>query len=308
MAIDNRVTLYKLEVFTLVVELGSVSHAAEQLFVSQPVVTGHIRSLEERVGARLFYREGRHLHMTEAGETVHSWARDVLTHTRELSRHLEGLTDGTRGNVVVGASMSVGSYLLPSLLARFQRDRPLAKVQLNITDSDHAIQAAEAGECDFAVVILDDDPASPSLEGELLGLEQLVLVTGAGSDVGESIGIEELSAVPFVESMEGMIRRTLIDRQLEKVGVRSRNVVLEVGHPEAMKRAAEEGVGVSLLFRGSVQQELETGRLREVELRDRPLSVPLYLVHRKGKLLSAIQRDLMEAIRNKIRGDALAGP
>jgi DNA-binding transcriptional LysR family regulator len=109
MALDSRVTLHKLEVFSLVVELGGVSRAAEQLFVSQPVVSAHIRSLEQRVGARLFYREGRHLRLTEAGRAVHGWANDVLTHTRELSRHLDGLSDGTQGSVVVGASMSVGS-------------------------------------------------------------------------------------------------------------------------------------------------------------------------------------------------------
>ena len=66
MALDSRVTLHKLEVFSLVVELGGVSRAAEQLFVSQPVVTAHIRSLEQRVGARLFYREGRNLRLTES--------------------------------------------------------------------------------------------------------------------------------------------------------------------------------------------------------------------------------------------------
>ena len=104
--LDTRITLYKLEVFDLVVELGSVSRAADQLFVSQPVVTAHIRSLEQRIGGRLFYRKGRQLVLTEAGRAVHAWARDVLTHTHELSRHLDGLSDGSRGSVVLGASMS----------------------------------------------------------------------------------------------------------------------------------------------------------------------------------------------------------
>ena len=162
---DTRVTLHKLEVFSLVVELGGVSRAAEHLYVSQPVVSAHVRSLEERVGARLFYREGHHLVLTEAGRAVHGWATSVLTHTRELSRQLDGLSDGTQGSVVVGASMSVGSYLLPPVVTRFRRDRPLVNLQLNITDSDHAMQETEAGESDFAVVFLEEAPAEPRARG-----------------------------------------------------------------------------------------------------------------------------------------------
>ena len=79
---DTRVTLTKLEVFSLVVELGGVSRAAEHLYVSQPVVSAHVRSLEERVGARLFYREGHHLVLTEAGRAVHGWATSAPARTR----------------------------------------------------------------------------------------------------------------------------------------------------------------------------------------------------------------------------------
>lgn len=299
---DTRISLHKLEVFSLVVELGGVSRAAEHLYVSQPVVSAHIRSLEERVGARLFYREGRHLMLTEAGRAVHGWANDVLTHTRELSRHLDGLSDGTQGSVVVGASMSVGSYLLPPVVTRFRRQRPLVELQLNITDSDHAVEEAEAGESDFAVVFLEGEPANPGLEGHPLGREQFVIVGGVGHPPEtDSITVEQLSGLPFIDSPHGWIRRRIMDQQLESVGIRERNVVIELGHPEAMKRAAEAGLGVALLFRSAVRAELETGRLREITLSDATLSVPIQLVHRRDKLFSAIQRELMTEIEDDLR-------
>ena len=128
MPVDSRVTLHKLEVFELVVEHGSVSRAAEQLYVSQPVVSEHLRSLERRVGAPLFYREARALRLTESGEAVHGWATDLLTRTRSLSRQIDGLSDGMRGSAVIAASMSVGSYLLPRVLAGFRRDRPATEL------------------------------------------------------------------------------------------------------------------------------------------------------------------------------------
>ena len=156
MAVDPRITLQKLEVFCLVVELGGVSRAAEHLFVTQPVVTAHVRSLEQRLGTRLFRREGRQMHLTEAGRAAHEWAVELLTHTREFSRRLDGLADGTRGTVVVAASMSVGSYLMPPVVSRFHEERPLVELELNVSDSRQALQEAELGRCDFAVVTTTD--------------------------------------------------------------------------------------------------------------------------------------------------------
>jgi DNA-binding transcriptional LysR family regulator len=305
MTLDSRITLYKLEVFDLVVECGGVSRAADQLFISQPVVTAHIRSLEERIGARLFYREGRRLVLTEAGRAAHAWARTVLTHTRELSRHLGGLSDGARGSIVLGASMSVGSYLLPPILVRFRRERPLAEIVCNVSDSEREMLATEAGENDFAVVILEAEPQQEGLDAEKLTDEPLIVVAAPDAEPAQSsITVEQLATLPSLESPSGLIRRKLVDRQLAKLGIAQRNVVMELGHPEAMKRAAAGGLGVTLQFRSVVADDIASGRLREIELVDATLSVPVFLVHRKGKLLSAIQRDLIEEIRAGMSPDA----
>jgi DNA-binding transcriptional LysR family regulator len=294
-----RITLHKLEVFELVVERGSVSRAAEQLFVSQPAVTEQLRSLEARVGARLFYREARALRLTEAGEAVHAWAQQVLTHTRSLARQLDGLSDGMRGSALIAASMSVGSYLLPEALARYRRRRPQVQVTLEV--SPEAVEGTLGGRYDFAVVALDREPAQPELEGEMLGEEQLVVV-GAPDAVDPlgAVEVEQLAAMPFVESPQGLLRRSLVDTRLAAAGIPRRDVVIELGHPEAIKRAAAAGLGVTVLFRSAVEHELEAGLLRELPVRDMRLSVPLYLVRRKAKVLSVVQRDIADAIREHV--------
>lgn len=302
--IDSRISLYKLEIFNAVVEFGGVTAAADHLLVSQPVVTAHIRSLEQRIGAPLFRREGRQLRLTEAGEAVQVWSAEVLTRMKELSRHIEGLSDGKRGAAVLGASMSVGSYILPPVLSRFQRERPLVELSLYISESDHVIQATELGECDFSVVIVDHEFDSPTLTKELLRQEEFIIVGApdAGLPEGE-IDVDELGLLPFIEAPRGMIRRSLIDRQLERVGIHRRNVVIELGHPEAMKRAAQQGLGVTMLFRSSIEEDIALGRLREIKLRDTTLAVPLCLAYRKEKRFSPVQRELIDAIRNDVAGD-----
>jgi len=299
--VDRRISLYKLEVFAHVVELGHVGRAAEQLFVAQPVVSAHLRSLEERLGAKLFFREGRQLRLTEAGQAAHAWATEVLTRTRELDRHLQGLADGRQGAISLAASMSIGSYILPPTLSRFRSERPLVEIELSIIDSDHALQATEAGECDFAIVFAEAPPSSPSLTGEAIGVEQVVVVGRAGSPPrDDEIGIRDLAQLDFVESPRGLIRRTLIDRQLERIGIAERNIAIQLGHPEAMKRAVQQGLGVALLFRSAVQNELRDGALRELRIRDAHLAIPIYLVRRKAKVFSATQRELIDAIRGDV--------
>lgn len=298
MGLDLRINLHKLEVFCSVVELGGVGVAAEKLFVSQPVVTAHLRSLEQRLGTKLFYRKGHHIHLTESGLVVHTWAQTVLGRSRELDKHLEGLLDGRQGTVVIGASMSVGCYRLPNLVWRFKSANPGAEIRLNITDTEHAVEETRTGELDFAVVVSDDEFAPHGVVAERVGTDEVVLVGSRGQETGgEEIPIERLAELPFVDAPAGIVRRTFIDKQLSRLGVPDRRVVLELGHPEAMKRASGEGAGVVFLFRSAVEKELRAGTLREIRVEGVELVFPIFAVFRKGKTLSPLHRNLVDEIR-----------
>jgi DNA-binding transcriptional LysR family regulator len=299
---DNRISLQKLEVLCLVVELGGVSRAAEHLFVAQPVVTAHLQSLQKRLGVKLLYREGRRMRLTDGGERVYQWARETLSRTRELMRELDGLAEGQRGSVAVAASMTVGSYTLPPVLARFREGRPMAALTLSVSDPEGAIQAVESGECDFAVIVGDAAPDSPVLDATVIGHEDILLVAAPDYQPAVvSLTVEALAETPLVSSPSGHIRRGIVDMRLAERGARPRNVVIELGHPEAMKRATEDGLGMCLLFRSSVERELAEGRLREVRLEDAELSVPLIAVVRSQKMLSPIQRELLDAVSAAVR-------
>jgi DNA-binding transcriptional LysR family regulator len=297
-SVDLRINLKKLEVLDLVVQHGGVGRAAEHLLVAQPVVTAHIRSLEQRLGAKLFYREGRQLELTEAGLAVHEWANEVLTRTRELERHLDGLSAGREGTVVLGASMSVGSYRLPHILTSFRAANPAAKLRVSISDTEHAIEDTRAGALDFAVVVSDALREIPGMDFEQLGEDRIVLVAAPdGEPSASTISAGELSRLTFIEVPGGIVRRSVVERQLRRLGVKDRNVVLELGHPEAMKRAVREGVGVAMLFRSAVHEELEHGILREIAVDGLDVVFPIYVVYRKGKSFSPLHRELLDHIR-----------
>jgi DNA-binding transcriptional LysR family regulator len=300
--LDTRIPLQKLEVFALAVELESVSRAAERLFIAQPAVTAHIHSLEQRLGAELLYRDGRRMRPTEAGETVYRWAQDVLTRSRELAREIGGLADGTRGSAVIATSMSAGSYLLPTILSHFQQQHPGANLTLGVSNPELALRDVESGQADLALVIEDIELiSSPQVRYEQLGEEDLVLVTAPDGEPSEpSVPIERLATLPFICSPAALTRREMEDRRLREHGVARENIVIALGHPEAMKRAAIDGLGATLLFRSAVRQELDHGRLREVAINDARLRVPILLVYRRSKRFSPLQQQLIEAIRTQI--------
>lgn len=304
---DNRITLQKLEVFCSVIEFGGISRAAEHLWVAQPVVSAHVQSLQERLGVKLLYRDGQRMRLTDAGEHVYQWAMGTLSGTRELMRELDGLTDGARGSVTVAASMSVGSYLLPPLLARFRAERPRAEIALRVSDPEHALIAVEAGECDLGLIMADDSwHGHPSICFEAVGEEPVALVAAPDYQPGlTSLRLEALGQLPLISSPRDNVRRELVDRQLAERGVFPQNTVMELGHPEAMKRVARAGLGVCLLFRCSVAEDLEQGQLREIAIEDATLSVPVISIVREDKKLTPIQTHLLEELARSLAPGAV---
>lgn len=301
MAFDDRISLQKLEVFCLVVELGGVTRAAHHLFVTQPVVTSHLRTLSEHVGAQLFVRQSNQLRLTDAGKTVYSWAKEVLTSATEVAREVEGVDDTDIGSAIICASMSVGSYLLPPILLSFLEIHPRAQLSLSIADPEIAVDAAERGACDFAIIMWDDGPVSSrALNALLLGYEPLALVTARFSTVPEFLTVADLSCLPFICSPKGHLRRRTIDRSLLEIGVHERRIAIELGHPEAMKIAVRQGVGVTFAFRCAVEDDINAGVIREVQIKGVRLTAGIYLVQRAAKRLNLLQESLVEFIRLRL--------
>jgi DNA-binding transcriptional LysR family regulator len=278
-----------------------VGRAAEHLNVSQPVVTAHMRTLQERVRAQLLYRDGQQMRLTEMGEAVYRWAKEVLTRSREVSRQIQGMADGAAGTVVIASSMSVGSYMLPGIMSDFMRERPRASITLNVSDAEDAIDATEVGDADFAVITSGADLDPSTLQTEHVCDHQLLLVASPNdSHVGDVVTLDDLGRLRYVCSPRGKPRRRLVDEALDGIGVHDRQIAIQLGHPEALKIATARGIGVCLMLGASVTQELEAGILRQVEIEDARLSVPIQLARRTDKRFSALQEVLLATVRETL--------
>lgn len=303
MTIDDRINFQKLEVFDHVVSLGGISRAADRMQVAQPVVTEHIQSLERRLGARLFEREGSRLVLTQAGRLAHQWCTDVLRRTREFDRDLQGLVDGMRGAIVIGTSMSIGSYELPSMLSAFARRQPDVHIRVDVQGAEHAIEATVSGRNDLSVVVVQSPPSVAALACERIGSDEVVIVAPPDGVTGkQQLTVDELAELPFVEAQGGSLRRVFIDNTLETLGLSSRRAVMEFGHPEAIKTAVASGMGVACLFRSAVRRELATGELRELVVAGVQIAGPVWLLRRRNRALSRAHQELIAEIRSYFAG------
>jgi DNA-binding transcriptional LysR family regulator len=298
---DNRITLQKLEVFCLVIELGGVSRAADHLWVAQSVVSGHLRSLQERLGVQLLYRDGQRMKLTKAGEQVYQWATEMLSGTRDLMRRLDDLNEAQGGTLALAASLTVGSYLLPPILAEFRRKRPRAIITMKVSDPEMAFAAVATGECDLGIVIAGPGHEHPHVRSEEIGREEIVLVAAPDRLAGvDKLMLSDLSELALVAPFAGSVARELVDRQLIERGVSPQTAVMELGHPEAMKRVIRNGVDACLLFRSCVEDELRQGTLREIPFVDEDLTMPVFsLVHVERPTLP-IQTELVEQTRARL--------
>jgi len=285
----------------MVVELNSFSRAAQKLNITQPVVSAHIKALTDKFDVPLIVRNGRRIALTEDGERVYRWARDLVSRTREIEREMADSYKGLVGRASVGASMTIGSYVLPALVSAFQHEYPQGEISVQAYNPMAATEAIHSGACDFSFTILDPRHDVEGLDIDPIADDELILVTSDKVPRLDAPPTPEVIAdLPFVSAQVGMPRYEIEENLLEKHGIRRKRIVLEFGHAESLKQAVRAGAGYSFVFRSSLRDELRTGVLREVETPGMQLKVPVYLVRRPHKKLSSFQQTLMEFLVDEI--------
>lgn len=305
----SQLSIHKLEVLCTVVELNSFSRAAQKLNITQPVVSAHIKALTDKFNVPLVVKNGRRIGLTEDGERVYRWARELVNRTREIERDMSDSQRGVVGRASIGASMTIGSYILPVLVTEFRRDHPLGEIAVQAYNPMAATDAIHSGACDFSFTIMDPRHDVEGLYVEPIAHDQLILVTGEHTPpIDAPLGPETIAGLPFVSAQAGMPRYEIEESLLERYGIKRRSIVLEFGHAESLKQAVRAGAGYAFIFRSSLRDELKTSVLREVETPGISLKVPVYLVRRPNKRLSSFQQRLLDFLVDGITAQLKGRP
>ncbi|MFE5712759.1 LysR family transcriptional regulator [Streptomyces sp. NPDC056501] len=281
--------------FEKVADVLSFTRAAADLGYAQSSVTGQIRSLESSLGVELFERLGSRIRLTEAGERLLPYARR-MTELAEEARTAVATAAEPTGTIAVGTMESLTSYRLPPLLEYFHHRYPKVRLTLRPTLGDATRQALRQGTYDVGF-LMEPGTEHEGLESEVLAPEPLVLVAGPGHPLAGRTGLTsaDLAAARLVGTEPGCPYRDLFEEELREWAP----PFMEFGTIEATKRGVTSGLGVALLPRVTVAEELASGTLVALDW-EAPFTLFTQLAWRRGKKLPPHVRLFVEQARRLV--------
>jgi DNA-binding transcriptional LysR family regulator len=282
-----------IEIFCAVAELKNFSKAAQALHLTQPTVSIHIKSLEDEFSTRLFDRMGRTVLLTQAGEILYRYAKEIVQLKEDARLAMEKLKGTMSGRLVIGASTIPGEYILPPLLARFRDSYPEIFPALKIGDSSDIHKSVLEGEVDVGIVgaaIRDTNIVSKKFLDD-----ELVLVSSATLK-SSTLDTRALKDIPLLVREPGSGSRGTLEKHLKKIGltIEDLNVVAEVGSSQAVIQAVESGMGMAFISRLSVVREIENKVLKTVPLKGIEIKRNFYIITHRLRFKSRICRTFIE--------------
>jgi DNA-binding transcriptional LysR family regulator len=278
-------TLRQLKVFESVARHLNYTRAAEELFLTQPAVSMQVKLLEEHLGVALFEQLGKRIHLTEAGREVLTYARTVTQQLDELESVLNRIKGLSGGKLRISVA-TTANYFIPTLLGTFSRRYPEVTVSLDVTNREALLQQLSENTVDL--VIMGQPPSGLDVEAEAFMENPLVIVAPPGHPLArqKKIPLKRLQEEVFLVREPGSGTRSAMERFFAEREIHLKTG-MEVGSNEAIKQSVQAGLGLGLLSRATIEQELELKRLMVLDVAEFPIMRHWYLVHRRGKRLSA---------------------
>ncbi len=291
---------HKLKVFCTVAETRSFSKASEIIHLTQPAVSLQIQALEELYETKLFDRSSSTVSLTPAGEILYRYAKEILALYAAAEKNIGELTGLVKGSISVGASTTIGNYLLPNVLADFRRTHPKIKVHLFVGNTKRIVEYLNSGNIDFGIV--EGDIARQKLIVEKLIVDELVVIVPPLHPWAKKkeVSIYEVIKEPFILREEGSGTRQIIEKYLNKHGISTHEMKasMMLGSTVAIKGAVESGVGVSIVSRWAARKESKYGTIKMLSIKEEKLLREFALIYQKNSIASHAVDEFLSYVKN----------
>ncbi len=294
---------HQLKIFLEVARQKNFTRAAENLFLSQPTVSMHIKKLEEEVGAPLLHRGKEGLEITAAGRVLLRYGEQLLQTKAEALSAIQDECRIVKGHLEIAASSVPGAYLLPRLLRSFCQEYPRITFSVLLRDTGQVLQNIRDYTYDLGFT--GETDLGEGLKQIRLVEDKLILVASPEIKIPSSIEadsalptarLSDCADLPFLLREPGSATRMVFEEALKKLP--GKNIALQViGYlesQEALKEAAKAGLGLTVISQKAVEDELRAGRLKGYRLEDIPLRRSFYLVHRQNGILAPLNKTFLE--------------
>jgi DNA-binding transcriptional LysR family regulator len=281
---DMRYTLRQLEVFLAVARHESISRAGQELAMSQSAVSGALADLERQFDILLFDRVGKRLQLSTLGLALRPRLQALHEQALEVEQALTGESDV--GVLRVGATLTIGNYLIPPLLARFMQQHPAARVRLEIANTAEIARKVSNFEIDIGLI--EGELVQPELEVSALCDDELVVFCAPTHPFANlpALTDDHLRAATWIVREPGSGTRQAFERAMHGILVELR-VALELQHTEAIKSAVEHGIGLGCVSRIALAEAFRSGQLKPCAVPGRDFHRQFYFVLHKQKHRSA---------------------
>ncbi|GAB1154482.1 LysR family transcriptional regulator [Paenibacillus illinoisensis] len=272
-----------LKVYITVVEQRNFSRAAELLHLSQPGVSLHIRKLEKEFDVKLMHRSPKWVKLTEAGELLYVRAKEMVNLYESAKLDIARLHDNVSGSLQIGASFTIGEYVLPRLFSSFARQYPEVAMEVFIENSSQVVEAIRDNHIDFGLI--EEDIEAQDLNVTPFMKDELIIVAAEGYPLHTPVNadLEQLQDQVWILREMGSGTRSSIDRFLAQTGLRvNRSYVFNSS--QGVKEAVFSGLGIAMLSRWVVKRELSAGMLKEITIPDIHIERNFSLVRRIGHI------------------------
>lgn len=294
-----------LETFCQVAGLKSFSKAAEDLFLTQPTISGHILSLEKSLSIRLFDRTGREVRLTKAGELFYRYALKILASRKELINALSEFSQGIRGELSLGASTIPGEYLLPQLVGHFKKEHPHFTISLKIADTREIVQYVLEGRVELTLTGAKLNHSS--LHYEKFAEDEIIVASPPDHFLTrkKKVELEDLLREPWIIREEGSGTQMAVEKAMRKRGksLKQFNVVMEMGSTSSVKEGVKAGLGLAFISKRAIEEELNHRLLSRIDVKGiDPILRQIYIVSHLGRTLSPIGTAFLQFLRKNKKG------
>lgn len=293
--------IHQLRVFSSVYRLRSFSRASEELNLSQPTVSMHIKHIEDELGVRLFDRVGRGVRPTAEADVLNTRAEELIAKLKALKDEIgHAEPSAPEGLLTIGAGSGPGAYIIPPLAAEFRKLHPKVFFQVVVKDTATLLKQVEDGALTLGVV--DDHKMRKSLAYLHTTVDEMILVAAPGYMKKPTVTPLALFRLPLVLREEDSDARKSMERLhlMHRISLKALNVVAILGSSDAQKEAVKSGLGATIISRFAVKDDLAAARLEEIKIRGVHMTRNIYLIAPAGRTIPQPYQAFVEFIIQKL--------
>ncbi|MBE6049976.1 MAG: LysR family transcriptional regulator [Clostridium sp.] len=275
----------KLKIFYATATSLNMTKVAKELYISQPSVSQTIHEIEEEVGAVLFDRIGKRIYLTDEGEVYLNYVRRILNLYEEASERINKMSHKESGKIRIGASTTIGIYILPDIIRRFVEKYKGIEISLIIENTANIEKLILENKVDFAFV--EGKVNSEEIIKEEIWRDELVLICSDKHPWKNRkfISADELKNEKFIIREKGSGTREVIESYMYNNNIEYK-VFMELGNTEAIKKSVEANLGIGCISSKCLDNLEELGRLHALRIRDGNIGRDLLLIMHKDKFIN----------------------